>query len=59
MKKELQQLMRDLEAAGGTLSIPEDAPDEVTEAFLEMVMDCPDCRREIEQAKRRAGRRDH
>ena len=33
-----------LRAAGGVVGIDQSAPDHVKRAFLEMLMDCPDCR---------------
>jgi len=33
-----------LRAAGGTVGIDPDAPDYVKKAFLDMILNCPDCR---------------
>jgi hypothetical protein len=41
---EVLTVIKAIEAAGGRTSIAPDAPDYIKMAFLEMLMDCPDCR---------------
>ena len=36
-----------LRAAGGRVGIEPDAPDYVKQAFLDMILSCPDCRKAI------------
>ena len=36
-----------LRAAGGHVGMEPNAPDYVKRAFLQMVMECPDCRRAV------------
>ncbi len=42
--EELKMALRALQAAGGMTSMDQSAPREVKQAFLQMLLDCPDCR---------------
>ena len=44
---EIRTVIKAIEAAGGKTSITPDAPDFIKQAFLEMLLDCPDCRQAI------------
>ena len=55
----MRRFMRDLEKTGARVFISKDAPDEVTAAFVEKLMECPDCQEEIEMARRRMKTLEH
>lgn len=39
----IELMKREIEARGGIVGISNDAPDWITEQFLQSVLDCPDC----------------
>ncbi|HUO84868.1 MAG TPA: hypothetical protein VM534_07110 [Thermoanaerobaculia bacterium] len=39
----IEQMKRQIEARGGIIGISSTAPEWVTERFLQIVLDCPDC----------------
>ena len=45
--EQLEAVVSMLRAAGGTVGIDPDAPDYVKRAFLQMTLECPDCRAAI------------
>ena len=59
MNRKMRRFMRDLEKTGARVFISKEAPDEVTAAFVEKLMECPDCQEEIERARRRAKTLEH
>ncbi len=44
----LQAMIRQ---AGGITQIDEDAPEEIKRAFLQMIMNCPDCQEQMRRGK--------
>ena len=44
---EVLSVIKAIEAAGGKTSLTLNSPDFVKMAFLEMLMDCPDCRQTV------------
>lgn len=44
---EVLAVIKAIEAAGGKTSITPDSPDFVKRAFLEMLLECPDCRQAV------------
>ena len=49
MKAEVENLHRQLEAAGAMVMIPDDLPEDVLRAFVEELAHCPDCARAMAQ----------
>ena len=49
-RKLLRNLERSFARRGGTFGIAASAPPEITRAFLEALLDCPDCRGAIVEA---------
>lgn len=43
MNRKLRKLLRRLEAAGATVGVSEDLPDDVAEVFIQGILSCPDC----------------
>ena len=44
LDEQVEALRAMVEAAGGRVHIPEDAPGEIKREFLRMIRECPDCR---------------
>ena len=54
-RTKIKAMKREIEARGGVVGIADDAPDWITEQFLQSVLDCPDCQALASQnVKRRA-----
>jgi hypothetical protein len=51
MKRKLKKLKKELERAGGRVYFDPEIPDDVAGMFLDEVMSCPDCARELMRAK--------
>ncbi len=47
LDKQIEAVTSILRASGGVVGIDPKAPDHVKRAFLEMLLECPDCRAEI------------
>jgi hypothetical protein len=47
LDEQVEAVVSMLRAAGGVVGIDPDAPDYVKKAFLEMILNCPDCRQAI------------
>jgi hypothetical protein len=47
LDEQLEVVTAMLRAAGGIVGIDPHAPDFVKRAFLKMILECPDCRREV------------
>jgi hypothetical protein len=45
LDQQLQAVMAIIRSAGGQVHLESDAPDYVKKAFLEMLLDCSDCRK--------------
>jgi hypothetical protein len=52
-EEEIQEFIRTIESAGGRVGFNRDAPTWVQRAFMEEIMNCPDCREEFEKARRK------
>ncbi len=60
MNRRLKKLVKQLELAGGTVMMPDDLPEEIADAFLEELLNCPDCARALaEQRPIPRSRREH
>ena len=57
-RKRLRELQRSFRKRGGTFGISPDAPGEVMVAFLDQLLDCPDCRAAIIEASSSENRKD-
>ncbi len=44
LDEQVEAMRAMIEAVGGRVHIPEDAPGEIKRAFLRMIQECPDCR---------------
>jgi hypothetical protein len=52
--KQVEAMIQMIRAAGGIADIDPTAPDYVKQAWLNMLLDCPDCREEM--MKKRKGK---
>jgi hypothetical protein len=44
LDKQVEAVAAMLRAAGGVVNIDPDAPDHIKQAFLDIALDCPECR---------------
>ncbi len=44
LDEQVEAMKAMLEAAGGRIWLPEDAPEDIKHEFLKMIRECPDCR---------------
>jgi hypothetical protein len=51
MNRKLKKLKKQLERAGGRVHFAPENPDDVERMFLDEIMSCPDCARELMRAK--------
>jgi len=49
--KEIEAATAMLRAQGGLIHLDPNAPDDIKRAFLQMLMDCPDCREKMKGKK--------
>ncbi len=56
MNKKIERMVEEIERRGGVVGINTALPDEVAEAFLEQILDCPDCREAAETRTRASAR---
>ena len=47
LDEQVEAVVSMLRAAGGVVGLEPDAPDYVKKAFLEMILNCPDCREAV------------
>ena len=60
MNAKARRLKEQLERAGGVVSLPDDAPDDVAEMFVKVIMSCPDCAKAISaSSKQPTDKNDH
>lgn len=52
MNRKIRTMMREIERRGGRVGVADTLTDEVAEAFLREILDCPDCRAEAEKDAR-------
>jgi hypothetical protein len=43
MSRRLQRMKKEIERRGGFIHLRADVPDDIAEAFLREVLECPDC----------------
>ena len=51
MNRKLKKLKKELERAGGRVYFDPEIPDDLARTFLDEIMSCPDCARELMRAK--------
>ncbi len=49
--KQLEAVISILQSHGGVVGVDPEAPAFVKRAFLDMIMDCPDCREKVMRGK--------
>ena len=57
-RKQIERLKRSFADRGGAFEVAAETPPEITRAFLEKLLDCPDCRAVILQACNSENRKD-